>query len=144
MSSPSHKTITGALKGGLFGLVAYLASIDYELFMLWAIIAALDVVIGVIYAIKEGRFMSSKMREGLLGKCAEFLILLAVIISQRVAMKIGINLPAASFLFGAFVFKDMGSILETLVAGGTKLPPIFKKWFEMGHDAINNKEDKDA
>ena len=90
---------------------------------------------------KRGEFKSRKMTDGMIGKIMELFILLTVVFAQRAANILGYNIPAAAVLIGAFIFKDIGSILETAIENGVALPEKVKEWFDIAEDQANKKED---
>ena len=132
-----QETIIGAIRGGMIGLGAYMANLDYELFIIWVSLACLDVVLGVLNSMVRHSFKSSIMSSGLLNKIREFLVLLACVFAQRAAHLIGINIPAATFFIGAFIFKDIGSILETAIQGGINIPEKIKDIFAVAEKETN-------
>lgn len=134
-------TIINSIRGAFLGLGLYLAGLDYELFIIWTLIAITDVVLGVLGAMKRGEFKSRKMTDGMIGKIMELFILLTVVFAQRAANILGYNIPAAAVLIGAFIFKDIGSILETAIENGVALPEKVKEWFDIAEDQANKKED---
>lgn len=134
-------TIINSIRGAFLGLGLYLAGLDYELFIIWTLIAITDVVLGVLGAMKRGEFKSRKMTDGMIGKIMELFILLTVVFAQRAANILGYNIPAAAVLIGAFIFKDIGSILETAIENGVALPEKVKEWFDIAENQANKKED---
>ena len=134
-------TIINSIRGAFLGLGLYLAGLDYELFIIWTLIAITDVVLGVLGAMRRGEFRSRKMTDGMIGKIMELFILLTVVFAQRAANILGYNIPAAAVLIGAFIFKDIGSILETAIENGVALPEKVKEWFDIAENQANKKED---
>lgn len=144
-----NESVIQAFRGALVGLGAHLANLDYELFIIWATIAACDIIIGVLNALKNGTFETHKMRNGMINKIIEFLVLFVFIGAQLAGAKAGFSIPAASFVVGAFIFKDIASILETAIEGGIKIPKVVLDRFaiskdQFGGDKLENKNSIDS
>lgn len=127
--------------GALTGLFAYIAGLNWELIIIWFALVCVDIIIGVIYAAKNGEFESRKMKIGLLTKVGEFFLLFALVLIQRVAIINGINVPIASVFIGAFCFKEFASIFETATKAGIRVPEVVQNWFKIAHESINKKDD---
>lgn len=109
--------------------------------MIWFILMVIDVICGVATANKQGEYKSGIMKAGLFNKVGEFFILITIVLTQRVAMINGINIPISGFFLGAFCFKEATSIIETYIEAGNKLPEQVKKWFDIAHEKINEGDD---
>lgn len=138
MHQKQSPNIIKAIKVGLVSLTLYITSLDFEMLMIWSTIAFIDVIVGTIVSMKEGKYNSKTMSNGLINKVLEFFLLIAVVFAQRALQKLGFNLPASTIIFGAFIVKDVGSIIETLIAGGLALPKKITDWFEIADKKINN------
>lgn len=127
--------------GALAGLGAYIAGLNWELIIIWFALVCVDVIVGVIYAGKNGEFESREMKIGLATKAGEFFLLFALVLIQRVAIINNINVPVASVFIGAFCFKEFASILETATKSGINVPKVVQNWFKIAHESINKKDD---
>lgn len=125
---------------GIGALVGYFAGLDWEMLFIYLIMMMLDVFIAVIYSASNGEYKSRKNCYGLYKKAAEFLTLLALVLVQRVTIKTGVNIPFSPAITTMFIFKEMGSILETLARNDVKLPSRVLKWFEKSLEQLNDVE----
>lgn len=86
---------------------------------------ALDFVTGLIKAIKENDFDSSKMREGLFHKCGSVLcVTFGVLIDYaQTYLELGITAPVAVAICTYIVLMECGSIAENIGAINPELLP---------------------
>lgn len=123
------------------GLLAYFTGLNWELVIIWFGLVTIDIIMGVLLANKSGEYRSRKMKEGLCDKVAEFFLLFALALVQRVAMHNGLNVPVAGVFTGAFCFKEFGSIMETSIKMGINVPESIKKWFIVSYEKIEGGND---
>jgi toxin secretion/phage lysis holin len=122
---------------------AYLTGLKWEFFYIWMILILLDVVTGIIVAIKENKWCSKTMKQGLLKKSGEIIVLMTIVIAQRMIYLNGISVPPIfEILVTAFSFKEIGSILENQIKLGNKIPDFVTKWFKITSDSFAEKIDK--
>lgn len=134
----NQQSLSTTISIGIGGLVGYILGLDWELLFIYLIMMCLDVAIAIIYEAGNGEYTSKINCYGLYKKVGEFLTLLALILVQRVTIKSGINIPFSPAITVMFIFKEMGSILETLAKNNVKLPARVMKWFEKSLDELNN------
>lgn len=131
----------GFLATSLGGLIEYFIGLDWELFFIAFTMSALDIIVGSVFACKESEYESSKMREGLLTKAIEWIVLIATILLQRMLMInnfVQIPIPMSGFLAGAFVFKDFMSLFETANKAGCVIPKSIKSWIDKSYAVYND------
>ena len=122
------------LLGAFAGLLATLARMDWFMFFLFLIILFMDFVTGNISAIRKKKWNSSIFKDKLLGKTQEVIAVFALMVTVVAVHETGIQVPLLGenikyvdkMLIGAFLFKDMYSILENT----DHVPVIVKKWLE--------------
>lgn len=136
------------------GIGTFIAGWPWQILILYGILMAIDIITGVLKAIKNGTWSSKIMKQGkceenktffggLLKKCTESFFILAILIIQTVALSVGIPVPVASILIAAFCFKEFGSIMENYIEMGGTVPKVIKKWFKVANIAIDkSNEDK--
>lgn len=127
---------------GLGSLIGYFIGLDWEMLFIYLIMMMLDVLIAKSYAKINGEYKSRKNCYGLYVKVAEFLTLLALVLVQRVTIKSGINIPFSPAITTMFIFKEMGSILETLVRNDVHLPKRILNWFEKSVSQLNDVDEE--
>lgn len=134
--------IAKAISLGLGGLIGYFSGLDWELLIIYLFLMILDTLNAVVYSCESGKYVSKKNQIGLYGKIAEFFSLIALILGQRVLEKVGIPIPFSPAFITLFIFKEIGSILETISVNGGKLPAPVIKWFDESIKVLNNEEVK--
>lgn len=138
-----NKDMVKPLTFGLGSLIGYFSGLDWELLFIYLIMMVLDVIIAITYEAGNGKYKSRTNCYGLYKKVGEFLTLLALILVQRVTIKSGINIPFSPAITTLFIFKEMGSILETLARNDVKLPKSIMKWFENSMNQLNDVDNSD-
>ena len=93
---------------------------------------ALDIITGLIGAIKNHNYQSSVMREGLFHKCGE---ILAIVFSYGCeyafpVIGIDVSIPIANSVMIYIVIMETGSILENLSIIDPDLRKILEKTFK--------------
>lgn len=122
------------LLGAFAGLLATLARMDWFMFFLFLIILTMDLITGNISAIRKSNWNSKVFKDKLLGKTQEIIAVFALMVTVVAVHETGIQVPILGdnikyvdkMLIGAFLFKDMYSILENT----DHVPNIVKKWLE--------------
>ena len=107
--------------------------------MMYFIVAcfiALDLVTGIIKALKDKKFTSTTMREGLLHKCALVLcIAFGVLVDYgQVYLALGVSVPIAGAICTYITLMECGSIIENL---GTINPSIIPNKLKSFFEKIN-------
>ncbi len=134
-------TLNQGFVAGLSGLLAYAAGLAWEIIFIWLLLALIDMLTGVIKARKNEAFKSAEMRNGLYKKASEAFLIVGLILTQRVAMYMGIDVPIATVFIGAFCFKEFASIMENAISMDIKIPQIVRKWFNNANNAVNGDDD---
>ena len=132
-----------AVKGGAIGVLAYFATIHYGIIFAVIIMAFIDVIIGSRYAKKQGDFESRQFRNGILDKVTEFLFIIVTAIMEYVSTEVFVGLgipflPITNLLAGWLIYKDYGSIVETLILSGHDLPDWIVKGYKVNQNRIDN------
>lgn len=117
--------------------VAYITNQNWELLMIWFVFVCLDLLTGLISSFKNKNFKSSIMRDGLLKKCGEFIVLVTIIFTQRLVNISGFNTQIISTVFAtSLCFKEIGSIVENWIKMGVNVPDFVTKWFKITNDML--------
>jgi toxin secretion/phage lysis holin len=132
--------ICKALGAALSALGLYLCGLNWELIILWFSLMTLDVITGNMKHISKGNWCSKDMKMGLFKKCAEFFLLWALVLGQKVLIINKIQLPAAEIFAGIFSIKELGSIIENCIGMGIKVPDAIMKWFKVAQDKIEGSD----
>lgn len=105
---------------------------EFWIFMVPAILMAIDVITGSINAWAKGEFKSFKMRQGLVKKCGEI-----VILGVGTLFKFAFGLPwyVLAGIAMYVIFMELISICENLDKMGVPIPKFISK-------ALNNAKDK--
>ena len=122
---------------GVPSLIAYLSGIKWEFFYVLLIIFVLDTITGVISGMKNGEYSSKRMKQGLLKKLGEVIVIFSLIFIQRLLVLNGIsiqNIPIFEFAVTAFCFKEVSSIIENWIKMGVNIPSPILKWFKITQD----------
>ena len=111
------------------------------LFMIPGILMLIDFITGLLNAWKRGEIKSSKMREGLIKKCGETLIL---IIGEMFTIALSISSAIITAISWYIIIMELISICENFDKMGVPLPGFIKKALKTSMDKIQNdgKEDK--
>lgn len=99
---------------------------------------AFDIISGVVGALKEGNYQSSKMREGLFHKIGEIMAILFSYGCEYAFPYIGITvaIPVCSSVLVYITIMETGSIIENLTVISPELKAILHKTFK-GYDEEN-------
>lgn len=92
----------------------------------------LDLISGVVKALKEKTLNSSKMRDGLFKKAGSVLIMLlgALVDYGQAYVDIGVSIPVATIFCGIIIMTEVVSIIENAcVINPNLLPDTFKAYF---------------
>ena len=85
----------------------------------------LDLVTGVVKALKEKNFTSSAMRDGLFHKCASLIcVIFGVLVDYAQSLiDLGITIPIATGICCYITLMECGSIIEKLCAINQQIAP---------------------
>lgn len=131
-----------AVKGGAIGVLAYFATIHYGIILAVIIMGLMDVILGTRYAKKNNTFESRQFRNGIMDKMVEFLFIMITAmveyVSTEVFTEMGIPfLPITNLFAGWLIYKDYGSIVETLIVGGHQLPTWLVDGYKVNKEKID-------
>lgn len=105
---------------------------------------AIDIVTGLLGALKNKCYRSSHMRDGLYRKIGSFLTILfgwAVEYANDL-LGLGFNVPVAEAVIIYVVVMEAGSIIENIGVLNAKIvPPFIKKFFEKLRQEESEDED---
>lgn len=131
----------------LNALLLYIFNLNWEFFILLCVLIILDIITGVISGSKNHKLSSKIMKNGLLKKCGELIVIFAVVIGQRVAILNGISfdgIPLYQFIVTFFCFKELLSILENWVKMGVNVPNFIIKWFKITQQELEKGVNSDV
>lgn len=103
---------------------------------------AFDILTGLIQAIKNGTYKSTKMREGLFHKCGELLSMIFASGCEFAFPMIGIDvsLPIAKSVSIYIIIMEVGSIIENIANISPDLKDFLSRIFKPYRDAYGDKE----
>lgn len=107
---------------------------DWWVVLLPCIFMALDIITGVLKAMYEHDFESSIMRQGLIHKACEVIVIVCFEL-----MNIGLGLPAYIVAFASMyiIFMEIYSMSENLDACGVKIPAFIKRSLKQTYQDID-------
>ncbi len=132
-----------ALLAGFSGLGVYLSGLEWEVIIIWFLLAVIDMITGAIKSGTSRTFNSKSMRNGLFKKSSEFFLIMGLLLTQRVAIYMGVDVPIATIFIGAFCFKEFASIMENAISMDVKIPVVVKKWFKITNENLNDEDKED-
>lgn len=100
-------------------------------------IKTIDMLSGVLKALKKKEYRSRKMRDGLIRWVAELMAIAFVLILD---MFLGLKFTLIGLTVALFAYKEAGSIIENLGECGVTLPSIISEKLEVLN---TNKKKKD-
>lgn len=109
---------------------------------LWVLIIpvtlmGLDVLTGYLNAWLKGEIKSSRMRQGLVKKCGEIVIL---IIGKLFEFGLGLSTYIMNMISFYVILMELVSITENLNKMGVPIPKFFRKGLGDLNDTIQNEE----
>lgn len=129
-----------SMSAGIGVVISVLAGIDWFLVYLYCFLMMLDLATGWYKSAKNGSFESSKMKEGLIGKVLELIIVFALLFWQKALADIGIVVLASNVILFCFAAKELMSVLENWREAGKTIPKFIQNWIKQSIDKLNNKE----
>lgn len=98
----------------------------------------LDFISGMIKALKNHNFDSSVMRDGLINKVGELLIIVLALISEKALpyLDISVGIPIVTGIYTYITLMEIGSIIENVGAINPSIVPeqISKFFKKIGGD----------
>ena len=133
-----------AILGAGIGITAFLVGWPWQIIFVYLVLWIIDIITGCLKAGKTGEWSSSKMKQGLIKKTGEIIVILVVLILQTTLTILCIPIPAASILIGAIIMKEIGSIFENLlIIDNNLIPASIKKYLKVAQDFLDSKIDDD-
>ena len=110
---------------------------DWWVLALPASLMLIDILTGVVNAWATGHLKSYRMREGLLRKYGELMVLISFEL-----ITIGLKLPPyfMAGVSGYIIFMELVSLLENLSKIGVPLPSFVKKALGVAEGVVNGEE----
>lgn len=97
----------------------YITGLEVEPIILILALIIIDYILGLVGALTNGNFSSSKMREGLVHKFTYLVVMFVALIIERLAFHYDIGLVFSAGFFTMvcvwIIMTELGSILENLV-----------------------------
>lgn len=107
-------------------------------FVIPLILMVIDIATGSINAWAKKEFKSCRMREGLVKKCGEIMILA---IGELFTMGMVLPIYIMSFVSAYIIFMELISICENLKKMGIPIPKFISKALDNAEKELNGKED---
>ncbi|HFD2064458.1 TPA: phage holin family protein [Clostridium perfringens] len=107
------------------------------LLVLYFGIKTIDMLSGVLKALKNKEYRSRKMRDGLIRWIAELLAIAFVLILD---MFLGLKFTLIGLTVALFAYKEAGSVVENLGECGVTLPSIISEKLEVLNTEKKNKD----
>ena len=107
------------------------------LIIFYAAIKTIDMLSGVLKALKKKDYRSRKMRDGLIRWVAELIAITFVLILD---MFLGFQYALIGVTVSLFIYKEAGSIVENLGECGVTLPNIISEKLEVLNTEKKNKD----
>jgi toxin secretion/phage lysis holin len=123
------------LLAGCFGVLAYINNLNSTLLVVFFILMTIDYILGILKAIIKYEFKSAIMRNGIIRKACQTLVLAALLLTEVVAHEVGVKVPIGSIFIAIFCMYEITSIIENSNVLGIKIPDLIKNYIEN----INNK-----
>lgn len=120
----------------------FACGLNWQLLIIWFLLMIIDIVTGNMKHSSKGNWSSKDMKLGLLKKVAEFFLLVALVLGQKVFEMSGVKLPAGEIFAGIFAVKELGSIIENCIQMGVNVPESVMKWFRVAQDKIGGEKDE--
>lgn len=108
-----------------------------------AVAIVLDVISGLFACLKNGKFKSSIMRQGLLSKsCEMFVVLVFVVIEKGLPfLNIPLQLPFVQIVSLYIIVMEFGSLIENIGKVNPKVAKVCKNLFDEFKKGVGVDED---
>lgn len=131
--------LKNAIVAGVGSIISTLAGIDWFLIYLYCFFMILDLITGWYKAKKNKDFNTKKMKEGLIGKVIELVIVFGLLFLQRAFADMGIVLLASNFILFGFGLKEFLSIMENWTQAGKTIPKFIENWLKVAQEKFEKK-----
>jgi len=99
---------------GVLTLLAYMNEWNATLLMVYVAIMVIDTALGAGHAVLDNRFKSSLMRDGLIKKTCNTLLMLALLFGEIALIEaFGIDIPLGTYIISVFVVYELSSVGES-------------------------------
>lgn len=98
----------------------------------------LDIVSGLLAAVKSKAVSSSKMKAGIFNKFGEILVLIVTFILKPAT---GVDLTVAVLTY--YIFMEGVSVLENLSKAGINIPNQLAKYLQSGKSEVDQNDDSE-
>jgi len=112
------------------GLLGFILGFNVEFLIIGLIFILIDIITGIICSYKNKLFSREKLKDGVLKKILECIVLIGFILIQYIIILSGVTFPIIGAIFFAFYFKEFGSTLENVdKTYPNTIPKPVLKWF---------------
>lgn len=129
-----------SIVAGVSAVIGIFVKVNYKIAIILIALMFLDILIGTLFALMNGEFESSKMKEGLVTKMLIFLLCLSLLLFLDLLADVGMEVPFMNTFGIAFCFNEMFSILEKFAKYDVLIPKSIMKWFKVANDKLNNEK----
>lgn len=136
--------LKNAIIAGVGSVITTLAGIDWFLIYLYCFFMVLDLITGWYKSTKKQEFKSTKMKEGLIGKAIELVIVFGLLFLQKAFADFGIVLLASNFILFGFGLKEFLSIMENWTQAGKTIPKFIENWLKVAQEKFEEKVGENA
>lgn len=131
--------LKNAIVSGIGTIITTLAGIDWFLIYLYCFFMILDLITGWYKATKNKEFKTTTMKQGLVGKVIELVIVFGLLFLQRAFADFGIVLLASNFILFGFGLKEFLSIMENWTQAGKTIPKFIENWLKVAQEKFEEK-----
>ena len=136
------EALKNAIISGVGSIISTLAGIDWFLIYLYCFFMVLDLITGWYKATKNQEFKTTQMKEGLIGKVIELVIVFGLLFLQKAFADFGIVLLASNFILFGFGLKEFLSIMENWTQAGKTIPKFIENWLKVAQEKFEEKIEK--
>lgn len=136
------EALKSAIIAGIGSIISTLAGIDWFLIYLYCFFMVLDLITGWYKATKNQEFKTTQMKEGLIGKVIELIIVFGLLFLQKAFSDMGIVLLASNFILFGFGLKEFLSIMENWTEAGKTIPKFIENWLKVAKEKFEEKTEK--
>lgn len=131
--------LKNAIINGFGTIIMTLAGVDWYLIYIYCFFMMLDLITGWYKAKKTNDFSTKVMKEGLIGKVIELVIVIGLLLLQKAFVDIGIVLMASNFILFGFALKEFLSIMENWTQAGKAIPKFIESWLKVAQEKFEEK-----
>lgn len=131
--------LKNAIINGFGTIIMTLAGVDWYLIYIYCFFMMLDLITGWYKAKKTNDFSTKIMKEGLIGKVIELVIVIGLLLLQKAFVDMGIVLLASNFILFGFALKEFLSIMENWTQAGKTIPKFIESWLKVAQEKFEEK-----